>query len=94
MKNSEKQKGKIYWSVKLVSNVCSNNSSSDISQAFISMFVESEIDKSLEVDPDKLKDVVIFWKAHYFKDIPRQLLKKSDYNVTSPGKSFSDITEK
>ena len=60
MKNSEKQKGKNYWSVKLVSNVCSNNSSSDISQAFISMFVESEIDKSLEVDPDKLKDVVIF----------------------------------
>lgn len=58
------------------------------------MFVESEIDKSLEVDPDKLKDVAIFWKAHYFKDIPRQLLKKSDYNVTSPGKSFSDITEK
>lgn len=94
MKNSEKQKGKIYWSVKLVSNVYSNNSSSDISQAFISMFLDSEVDKSLEVDPDKLKDVVIFWKAHYFKDIPRQLLKKSDYNVTSPGKSFSDITEK
>lgn len=60
MKNSEKQKGKIYWSVKLVSNVYSNNSSSDISQAFISMFLDSEIDKSWEVDPDKLKDVVIF----------------------------------
>ena len=27
---------------------------------FISMFLDSEIDKSLEVDPDKLKDVVIF----------------------------------
>ena len=81
LQSSQKQKAEIVWAIKVVCSGYSNNSCFDVSQVFKCMLPDSEIAKSFELGADKLKYVINFGLAPYFKDMLGELLKKSDHYV-------------
>lgn len=93
LNNSQKQRAEIIWALKVVCSSFSNNSCSDISQIFKCMFPDSAIAKSFELGADKLKYVINFGIAPYFKDILDDILKKSNHYVISFDESLNDITQ-
>ena len=68
LKDSQKQKTEIVWTLKLVLSGYSNNSCADISKIFTCMFPDSKTAKSFELCPTKLKYVINLGMAPYFKE--------------------------
>ena len=57
------------------------------------MFPDSEIAKSFELVADKLKYVINFGLAPYFKDMLGEIWKKSEHYVISFDESLNDVTQ-
>ena len=55
LKDSQKQKAEIVWTLKLVLSGYSNNICADISKIFTCMFPDSKIAKPLNLEPPNLK---------------------------------------
>ena len=89
LKDSQKQKAEIVWALKSVLSGYSNNSCADISKIFTCMFPDSKIAKSFELGATKLKYVINFGIAPYFRDI----LQRSDCFVISFDESLNDYTQ-
>ena len=81
LKDSQKQKAEIVWALKSVLSGYSNNSCADISKIFTCMFPDSKIAKSFELGATKLKYVINFGIAPYFRDILYNHLQKPDYLI-------------
>ena len=91
LQSSQKQKADIVWAIKVVCSSYSNNSCFDVSQVFKCMFPDSEIAKSFELGADKLKYVINFGLAPYFKDMLGELKTAKwtyllDFLIPSPSK--------
>ena len=69
VKDSQKQKAEIVWVLKLVLGSYFNNSCADISKMFTCIFPDSKIAKSFERGGTKLKHVINFVSAVYFRGI-------------------------
>ena len=69
LKDSQMQKAETVWVLKSVLSGYSNNSCADISKMFTCMFPDSKIAKSFELGATKLKYVINFGIAPYFRDI-------------------------
>ena len=93
LKDSQKQKAEIVWTLKLVLSGYSNNICADISKIFTCMFPDSKIAKSFELGATKLKHVINFGIAPYFRDILYNHLQKSDCFVVSFAESLNDYTQ-
>ena len=92
LKDSQKQKTEIVWTLKSVLSGYSNNSCADISKIFTCMFPDSKITKSFEFGATKLKYVFNFGIATYFRDILHNHLQKSDCFI-SFDESLNDYTQ-
>ena len=90
---SLEQKAEIIWALKSVLKGYSNNPCADISKIFTSMFRDSKIFKSFEFGATKLKYVINFGIAPYFRDILYNHLQKSDCFVISFDESLNDYTQ-
>ena len=93
LNNSARQKSEIIWALKSVCSGYSNNSSSDINKVFATMFPDSKIAQKFQLGPDKLKYICNFGIALYFKDVLKEMLKKSDLYVICFDESLNDITQ-
>ena len=93
LKDSQKQKAEIVWPLKSALSGYSNNSCADVSKIFTCMFPDSKIAKSFELSGTKLKYVINFRIALYFRDILYNHLQKSDCFVISFDKSLNDYTQ-
>ena len=93
LKDSQKQKTEIVWALKSVLSGYFNNSCAVISKIFTCMFPDSKIAKSFELGATKLKYVINFGIAPYFKDILYNHLKKSNCFVISFDESLNDYTQ-
>ena len=90
---SLEQKAEIIWALKSVLKGYSNNPCADISKIFTCMFRDSKIFKSFEFGATKLKYVINFGIAPYFRDILYNHLQKSDCFVISFDESLNDYTQ-
>ena len=92
LKASQKQKAEIVWALKSFLSGYSNNSCADTSKTFTCMFPDSKIAKSFELGATKLKYVINFGIAPYFRDILYNHLQKSDCFVISFDEHLNDYT--
>ena len=69
VKESQKQKAEIVWALKLVLGSYFNKSCADISKMFTCIFPDRKIAKSFERGGTKLKYVITFVSALYFRGI-------------------------
>ena len=91
--NSEKTKDEIIWAIKTVTAGYSNNSSAQISSVFQNMFPDSKIARSFQLGPDKLRYMVNFGIAPYFKSLLVKRLNETDCYVISFDESLNDMTQ-
>ena len=92
LKDSQKQKAEIVWAFKSILSGYSNNSCTDISKIFTCMFPDSKIIKSFELGAIKLKYVINFGIAPYFRGLYKHF-QKSDCCVISFDESLKDYTQ-
>ena len=93
LNDSARRKSEIIWALKSVRSGYSNNSSSDINKVFSTMFPDSKIAQNFQLGPDKLKYICNFGIAPYFKDVLKEMLKKSDLYVICFDESFNDVNK-
>ena len=93
LNDSPRQKSEIIWTLKFVCSGYSNSSSSDINNVFSTMFPDSKIAQNFQLGPDKLKYICNFGIAPYFKDVLKEMLKKSDLYVICFDESPNDVTQ-
>ena len=91
--NSEKTKAEILWALNCVTSGYSNNSCSDLNSLFQVMFPDSEIAKLFQLGPDKIRYMVNFGIAPYFKSLLMDTLKKSECFVVSFDESLNEVTQ-
>ena len=83
----------IIWALKYVCSGYSTNSSSDINKVFSTMFPDSKIAQNVQLGPDKLKYICNFGIVPYFKNVLKEMLKKSNLYVICFDESLSDVTQ-
>ena len=81
LNDSARRKSEIICALKSACRGYSDNSSSDINNIFSTMFPDSKIAQDFQLGPDKLKYICKFKIAPYFKDVLKEMLKKSDKYV-------------
>ena len=57
------------------------------------MFPDSKIAQNFQLGPDKLKYICNFGVAPYFKDVPKEMLKKPDLYIICFDESLNNVTE-
>ena len=91
--DSSSLKAEIIWALKSVMSGYSNNSSSDMNATFQTMFLDSNIAKQYQMGPDKLKYVVNWGLAPYFKDLLIEDISKAKYLSVGFDESLNKITQ-
>ena len=91
--DSSSLKAEIVWALKSVMSGYSNNSSSDMNATFQTMFPASNIDKQYQMGPDKLKYVVNWGLAPYFKDLLIEDISNAKYLSVGFDESLNKITQ-
>ena len=91
--DSSSLKAEIVWALKSVMSGYSNNSSSDMNATFQTMFPDSNIAKQYQMGPDKLKYVVNWGLAPYFKDLLIEDISKAKYLSVGFDESLNKITQ-
>ena len=86
MHDLARRKAGIIWSLKPVRSGFSNNSTSNINQAFAAMFPDSTLQNLSKL-------VCNFGLAPFFKTILAEKLKKSEQYVISSDKSMNEVTQ-
>ena len=93
LNDSARWKSETIWALKSVCSGYCNNSSSDINKVFSAMFLDSKIAQNFQLGLDKLKYICNFGIAPYFKDVLKEILKKSDLYVICFDESLNDVTQ-
>ena len=57
------------------------------------MFPDSKIAQNFQLGPDRLKYICNFGIATYVKDVPKEMLKRSDLYFICFDESLSDVTQ-
>ena len=91
--DSSSLKAEIVWALKSVMSGYSNNSSSDMNVTFQKMFPDSNIAKQYQMGPDKLKYIVNWGLAPYFKDLLIEDISKAKYLSVGFDESLNKITQ-
>ena len=91
--DSTSLKAEIVWALKSVMSGYSNNSSSDMNATFQTVFPDSNIAKQYQMGPDKLKYVVNWGLAPYFKDLLIEDISKAKYLSVGFDESLNKITQ-
>ena len=91
--DSSSLKAEIVWALKSVMSGYSNNSSSDMNVTFQIMFPDSNIAKQYQMGPDKLKYIVNWGLAPYFKDLLIEDISKAKYLSVGFDESLNKITQ-
>ena len=90
---SEHSKAEILWTPKSISAGYSNNSCSDNAGLFQHMFPDSEIVKSFQLGPTKIKYLTNFGIAPYYKSVLLERIKESPCFVISYDESLNPVTQ-
>ena len=88
----EHSKAEILWTLKSLSAGYSNNSCSDNAGLFQHMFPDSEIAKSFQVGPSKIKYLTNFDVAPYYKSALLERIKESPCFVISCDETLNLMT--
>ena len=86
-------KAEIILALKYLCSGHSNTSSSDINKVFSTMFPDSKIAQNFQFGLDKLKYICSFGIVPYFKDVLKEMLKKSDLYVICFDESLNDVAQ-
>ena len=90
---SEHSKEEILWTLKSISAGYCNNSCSDNAGLFQHMFPDSEITKSFQLGPTKIKYLTIFGTAPYYKSLLLEGIKESPCFIISYDESLNRVTQ-
>ena len=90
---SEHSKAEIFSTLKSISTGYSNNSYSDNAGLFQHMFPDSEIAKSFQLGPTKIKYLTNFGIAPYYKSVLWERVKESPCFVISSDESLNPVTQ-
>ena len=93
LNDSARQKSEIIWALKSVRSGYSNNSSSDINKVFSTMFPDSKIAQNVQLGPNKRKYICNFGIGPYFKNVLKEMLKKSDLYIICFDESLNDVKQ-
>ena len=90
---SEHSKAEILWTLEFISAVYSNNSCSDNADLFQYMFPNSEITKSFELRPTKIKYLTNFGIALYCKSVVLERIKESPCFIILYSESLNPVIQ-
>ena len=91
--SSDKVKAEIRWAVKSVMSNFSNSSCNDINTLFKTMFLDSSIASNFAISEDKIRYMVNYGIAPYFKGLLIDEIKKSLCNSISFNESMNIKTQ-
>ena len=90
---SEHSKAEILWKLQSISAGCSNNSCSDNAGLFQHMFADSEIAKSSQLEPSKIKYLTNFGIAPYYKSVVLERIKECPCFVISYDENLNPVIQ-
>ena len=91
--SSEKVKAEIRWAVKSVMSNFSNSSCNDVSTLFKTMFPDSSIASNFAISEDKIRYMINYGIATYFKGLLIDEIKKSLCHSISFDESTNSKTQ-
>ena len=78
---------------KCITAGCSNNSCSNMVELFKNMFRDSDIAKTFQLGPNKVKYLANFDRKSYLKDLLAESIKKFDCYIVSFDESLNKLTQ-